>query len=554
MLVSGLALLLAPLGLLAPTSSAALDGADRDGRAERGALTRTVIPERSSSYLCTGYDACSDAGYSHFGYKRAGRQMWWRMYAGHNCTNYVAYRMVKAGMSEERPWDGSGMAYHWGVAMADITDQTPRVGAVAWWKKGSAWAPSSGHVAYVEKVVSEDEILVSEDSWSGDFHWRRVVRGTSGWPSGFIHFIDEAPKEITVERPPSVNGTPEVGAPLVASPGSFKPAAKVKVSYRWTVGGEPVEGANASTFTPRPADKGRAVSVEVTAKRKGYTPASAAAPVGKVRAGTMVLDADPVVTGTPEVDGVLTLSAPPMTPSPQTTSVKWFVDGSPLTGADGWSLPLDQSLIGATVSARVVARAEGYRKIAVDTDPIGPVRAGTIDVTEPFTVSGTPRYGEVLRVEPGRFTPADAWISYTWTRDGEPVAGATGDSYPLGVDDVGHRIAVEVAMRRNGYRDHAFTVRTGAKVTTRPLLAVRALGKTKRAVVVLRISAPGVADPGGRFTVRAAGREVSGRFVDGKARVVVPDLRPGERTVRVDYAGAGMVEAARARTTVTVLR
>ena len=109
----------------------------------------------SSTYHCSGYEPCADAGYSSSGYAAASNKMYWRMYAGHNCTNYVAYRMIKAGMSTERPWSGSGNASNWGVQMSKITDQTPRVGAVAWWKAGVVGAGSSGHVAYVEKVVSD---------------------------------------------------------------------------------------------------------------------------------------------------------------------------------------------------------------------------------------------------------------------------------------------------------------------------------------------------------------------------------------------------------------
>ena len=78
-----------------------------------------------SSYLCTGYTGCRNAGYSDAGYGAVNSRMYWRMYSGHNCTNYAAYRMIKAGMSNERPWDGSGMAYNWGYAMARITNTRP---------------------------------------------------------------------------------------------------------------------------------------------------------------------------------------------------------------------------------------------------------------------------------------------------------------------------------------------------------------------------------------------------------------------------------------------
>ena len=32
------------------------------------------------------------------GYASANHTSYWRMYSGHNCTNYAAFRMIKAGM------------------------------------------------------------------------------------------------------------------------------------------------------------------------------------------------------------------------------------------------------------------------------------------------------------------------------------------------------------------------------------------------------------------------------------------------------------------------
>ena len=51
-----------------------------------------------------------DAGYAHAGYSARNDRMYWLMYSGHNCTNYAAYRMIKGGMSNERPWSGGGNA------------------------------------------------------------------------------------------------------------------------------------------------------------------------------------------------------------------------------------------------------------------------------------------------------------------------------------------------------------------------------------------------------------------------------------------------------------
>ena len=153
--------------------------------------------------LCSGYSGCAAAEMSDSGYGKVNSAMYWRMTAGHNCTNYVAYRLIQDGMSATRPWTGSGMAYNWGIANAAITDQKPAVGAVAWYAAHRSPIGASGHVQYVERVVSDDEIIVSEDNWGGTFHWRRVARASS-WPSGFIHFATTPPVTSGTTSPQGV--------------------------------------------------------------------------------------------------------------------------------------------------------------------------------------------------------------------------------------------------------------------------------------------------------------------------------------------------------------
>lgn len=143
-----------------------------------------------TSILCAGYDSCASRAMPDGGYRASSGKSFWQMDPGHNCTNYVAYRLISSGMANVRPWSGTGNAWNWGSANSAITNGTPALGAVAWWNVNAAPARSLGHVAYVERIVSADEIIVSEDNDGGDFHWRRVTRSGSGWPSGFIHLRD----------------------------------------------------------------------------------------------------------------------------------------------------------------------------------------------------------------------------------------------------------------------------------------------------------------------------------------------------------------------------
>ena len=203
----------------------------------------------SSTYLCSGYQGCEAAGYGNAGYRQASSTMYWRMYAGHNCTNYAAYRLIQSGMPDVRPWEGSGNASNWGVAMASITDQVPTVGSIAWYKPHVTPAGSAGHVAYVEQVISETEIVVSEDYWGGDFYLRRITKSGGGWPSGFIHFNDRG---VQPTSPPTIAGTPMVGAPLEVAVGGWTPAPTT-IAVQWLADGAAIPGATApiSRATPR---------------------------------------------------------------------------------------------------------------------------------------------------------------------------------------------------------------------------------------------------------------------------------------------------------------
>ena len=217
----------------------------------------TVTPAQATAgytTLCRGYTTCANAGMGNGGYSSHNQTMYWRMYSGHNCVNYAAYRMVASGMPNVRPWSGGGNATYWGTSNPSITDQTPRVGAVAWWRANSSPAGSAGHVGYVEQVVSPSEIIVSMDWWGGDFTWARIIKGGGSWPSGFIHFND---RKMASTAAPAVSGTAQVGATLTSSAATFTPAPDV-VTYQWRANGVAIAGATGQSLAARARPAGQA--------------------------------------------------------------------------------------------------------------------------------------------------------------------------------------------------------------------------------------------------------------------------------------------------------
>ncbi|HET7196009.1 MAG TPA: CHAP domain-containing protein [Nocardioides sp.] len=506
--------------------------------------------QASSTYLCTGYAGCHEDGYSHFGYRTAGRHMWWQMYSGHNCTNYVAYRLVRGGMSATRPWSGSGNADNWGRVKSRITNGTPMVGAVAWWRRNVPGAGSNGHVAYVEKVISRTRIVISEDSWSGDFHWRRISKAGSGWPTGFIHFHD---RKVAVQSRPEVSGRAAVGEQLVATAGQWSVSSRH--TFQWLLDGKPIRGATSSRFTPGPGQLRGRLSVRVTASHRGYLEGAATSvQTARVERGDLKPVAHPAIAGKSRVGEVLSVGGAAWSPRPDSTSIRWFAGQEPIAGERGTRLRLAPALLGKPITARVRAHKDGYRGSTLVSPVTTRVALGRFEITDPFRVHGNPKLGGRLEVERGTFRPAEATVTYLWLRNGQPISGAVGSSYVPGLRDVGQRLSVQAHLSREGYQDRTVRVSADGRVTTRPTLSVWTEGRPGRAIVRLKVTAPGVSTPGGRATVRIGDHRATGRLRDGRLRVVIGDLNAGVRTVRVSYAGTDIVSPEKLVTTVRVRR
>ena len=142
----------------------------------------------STSVLCTGFTGCLTIGRTDGGYANVYLQSFWNMTPGHNCTNYVAYRLSHSRLVARPP--GTSSALTWGAAALQAgipVDNVPAVGDVAWWDASVGGASTAGHVAYVEAVLP-GAVVVSEDNFNGDFRWRLITTVEGAWPSGFIHY------------------------------------------------------------------------------------------------------------------------------------------------------------------------------------------------------------------------------------------------------------------------------------------------------------------------------------------------------------------------------
>jgi len=122
-------------------------------------------------------------------YTKVADTSYWTMAPDHNCTNYVAWRLISMGMRPGIKWLHNASQWAQEARAKNIpVDHKPEVGAVAQWYAGSPGS-YSGHVAYVE-AVGDGWILISEDNYASGPRKVEVIRtGTPRWPSNFIHFI-----------------------------------------------------------------------------------------------------------------------------------------------------------------------------------------------------------------------------------------------------------------------------------------------------------------------------------------------------------------------------
>ncbi|MFL6062442.1 MAG: CHAP domain-containing protein [Marmoricola sp.] len=503
-------------------------------------LVVTAPAQATSSLLCQGFTGCAKAGYGSFGYGPTNyRKMWWRMYSGHNCTNYVSYRMIQAGMPSTRPWSGSGDARNWGVVFRSKTNQTPMVGSVAWW--------SSNHVAYVQQIVDANTIIISEDHYGGDFDWRKIVRSGGGWPTGFIHLVDETVKATT---PPSVTGTPQVDQTLTAKPGAWNQTGTT-YAYQWLANGTAITGATTTRYVPTPDQVGDVFTVKVTAKKAGYKAgASTSRATTAAIPGVLDVVTTPVISGVAKVGATLTASTAAFTPAPDTTRYSWYADGKYVAGGSSSTLTLGPALLGKVLRVVVTASRAGYNDQTAPSAVTAKVGPEKLSLSKEPRLLGNPHVGRAFAVTPGVVAPEGTTTAYQWFKDGVAIRGANQASYTPTTEDPGARLSVTVSYTKPGYTTIVRELTPKQAVRSYARIYLKSLAHRSVTVSVL---ADGVTYVHGEVTlIGRTGVKHTLTLVHGKATFTPSWLYAGSRPLTVTYAGSFRVEGRTQSKTVVV--
>ncbi len=251
-----------------------------------------------------------------------------------------------------------------------------------------------------------------------------------------------APGTLTAPTP-TVSGTPRVGNPLTAQPGTW--TSGTTLAYLWLLDGAPV--ASGATFTPTADQRGRSLAVRVTGTKAGYTQATRDSEASTI--GTGVLTArTPTISGTAKVGSRLSAAAGTWT-SGTALAYQWFAAGTPVSGATASSFVPGAAQRGKAMTVRVTGTKDGYTSASRTSAATRAVAWGTLRATTP-RISGTPKVGRRLSVLRGTWT-AGTTFSYRWYANGKAISGATRSTYTPTKGVKGKRLTVRVTGRKAGY-------------------------------------------------------------------------------------------------------
>ena len=162
---------------------------------------------------------------------------------------------------------------------------------------------------------------------------------------------------VTVATP-KITGTAQVGVRLTASAAP----TGTTYAYRWSANGAAISGATSRTFTPGAAQRGKTITVRVTASRTGYASASkTSAATAAVRTGVLVT-ATPRISGTVKVGRKLSVARGTWT-SGTTFTYRWYAGGTAIRGATASTLTLTKAHKGKTITVKVTGKKSGYATV-----------------------------------------------------------------------------------------------------------------------------------------------------------------------------------------------
>ncbi len=311
------------------------------------------------------------------------------------------------------------------------------------WNADSEEIPGATSSTFMVTTAQAGKVISLSVTGSRDGYQTVTVNtgGTDTVPTAEF----SAPAEVTV------SGDYVVGSTLTADAGTWSPTP-TSLTYQWLRGSTEIADATASTYALTPADKGKVITVKVTATLTGYRTTTLRSAAAEAVAPATFTTATPTISGTASVGQELTVTPGTWSPVPTSTSVQWKRDGKAIEGATGTTYTVTLDDANAKLSVTVSGTKDGYADASASSAETETVAAGQFTAPAKATVSGERVVGQTLTADAGTWTPTPT-LAYQWLRNGTPITDAHGATYTVTADDVDADLTVEVTGSAHGYAD-----------------------------------------------------------------------------------------------------
>lgn len=273
-------------------------------------------------------------------------------------------------------------------------------------------------------------------------NWGEGVNNNIGWGNVYADLgagpVNTIAPVITSD---SGNVNRETPPPtLTSTTGTWTGTGVITFAYQWKRDGVSISGATSSTYSLVADDDNKYITCVITATDDEGSKSRSSNALGPVL-GIPTALVNPVASGTPEVDEVLTTTDGTWQGLPEIViTYQWRRDSVNISGATSNTYTLVSADLDALVDCQVTA-TNSIRSVSVDSNDLGPVQAAPIIPQAPSisgvpTISGTAKVGETLTATAasatGVPTPTTSWQwerSDNGTTGWASISGATSNTY-----------------------------------------------------------------------------------------------------------------------------
>jgi RHS repeat-associated protein len=267
---------------------------------------------------------------------------------------------------------------------------------------------------------------------------------------------------------PTISGEAKDEKTLSASTGTWTGTPTITYSYQWescNTAGESctsISGATGSSYTIAHEEVGHTIRVKVTAKNSAGEASATSAQTATVAAAAPANTALPTISGEAKDEKTLTASTGTWTGTPTITySYQWESCNTAgesctsISGATGSSYTIAHEEVGHTIRVKVTAKNSAGEASATSAQTATVAAAAPANTALP-TISGEAKDEKTLTASTGTWTGTPTiTYSYQWescNTAGESctsISGATGSSYTIAHEEVGHTIRVKVTAKNS---------------------------------------------------------------------------------------------------------